>query len=205
MIACPECGSTNIIWDYRTGYIVCSECGIVIDRIYVQYTGKNIIESRGTNNHLISKAFDRKERKKEYNRKRAHLRRITKLLNEVKNKPYLTIDARAVEEYLMGERAHVKLFKYKTWKPENDLLLKKIIDKVVNTDPILASRTERAKWAIAKIILQLVINGKIDTKSIANETKLSITHIRRLINTVQRRNYRPNYVKKLLYEPMMRS
>ncbi len=205
MIACPECGSTNIIWDSRTGYIVCSECGIVIDRIYVQHTDKKIIENKRTNNRLISKAFNRKERKKEYNRKKSRLRKITKLLNEVRNKPHLTVDTKAVEEYLMGERAHVKLFKYKTWKPEDNLLLKKIIDKVINTDPILASRTERAKWAIAKIFLQLVINGEVNARSIANETKLSITHIRRLINIVQRRNDRLNYVKKLLYGPLMRS
>ncbi len=198
---CPECGSTNIIWDYKNGVLVCAECGIVIDRIYVQYEKRKNIEVRKNHNYLLSKAFDRKEQRKEYSRKRKRLRKMSRLLNEVKDKPHLAVDMKAVKEYLMGERAHVKLFKHKKWRPKNDLLLKKIIDNIVNNDPILASRTERAKWAIAKIFLQLVTNRKVDTRSIANETKLSITHVRRLINVVQNRNDKLAYVKKLLHEP----
>ena len=31
---CPYCGSSEIIWDYKTGDLICSKCASVIDRIY---------------------------------------------------------------------------------------------------------------------------------------------------------------------------
>jgi len=31
---CPYCGSSEIIWDYKTGDMVCSTCASVIDKIY---------------------------------------------------------------------------------------------------------------------------------------------------------------------------
>ena len=78
------------------------------------------------------------------------------------------------------------------------MLLKKIIDKIINNDPILASRTERAKWAIAKILYQLSVKGKVDIKSIANDTRLSTTHIRRLTAVVRKRKESIILTKKIL-------
>ncbi|GAB6148310.1 TFIIB-type zinc ribbon-containing protein [Stetteria hydrogenophila] len=30
---CPVCGSTRMVWDERSGYVVCSSCGAVVDEI----------------------------------------------------------------------------------------------------------------------------------------------------------------------------
>ncbi len=185
MLICPECRSTDIIWDYRNGYIICTNCGLVLDRIYVKCIDRK--KNEINNRKLISEVFGERKRKQEYYKKNNRVRRITRIINEIKSRPYLTLDTNAVNEYLLGKRPHVKLFKYKTWAPNNDLILKQIIEKVVNNDPVLASRTERAKWAIAKILVQLSTNKSVDVKSIANETKLSVTHIRRLISVIQKR------------------
>ncbi len=199
MLVCPECHSTNIIWDHKNGYVVCTNCGLVLDRIYVEHLDKTIIKDTKLNNKsLISNVFNKRKRRQEYRKRNNRLRKITKILNEIKTRPYLTLDTKAVNEYLLGKRSHVKLFKYKTWTPNNNLILKRIIEKVINNDPILASRTERAKWAIAKILVQLSINEKVDIKSIANETKLSITHIRRLISVVQKRKDHVTLVREIV-------
>ncbi|AAY80049.1 TFIIB-type zinc ribbon-containing protein [Sulfolobus acidocaldarius] len=31
---CPECKSREIVWDYKCGNLVCSNCGLVLDKIY---------------------------------------------------------------------------------------------------------------------------------------------------------------------------
>ena len=31
---CPYCGSNEIIWDYKTGDLICSTCASVIDKVY---------------------------------------------------------------------------------------------------------------------------------------------------------------------------
>jgi len=203
MLVCPECHSTNVIWDYKNGYIVCTNCGLVLDRIYVEHLGRSAIKDVKINNKsLISNVFNERKRRQEYHKRNNRLRKITKILNEVKTRPYLTLDTKAVNEYLLGKRSHVKLFKYKAWMPNNDLILKQIIEKIINNDPILASRTERAKWAIAKILIQLSINKKVDAKSIANETKLSITHVRRLISVVQKRRERIALVREIIQQKL---
>lgn len=199
MLICPECHSTNTIWDYKNGYIVCANCGLVLDRIYIEHIDKNIInDNKLSNRVLISNMFDERKKRHEYHKKSSRLKKIMKLLNEVKLRPYLTLDTEAVNEYLLGKRSHVKLFRYKTWTPKSDLVLKQIIEKVINKDPILASRTDRAKWAIARILVQLSIDKKIDMKRIANETKLSITHVRRLVSVVEKRRDHIELVRRIL-------
>jgi len=35
MLRCEMCGG-ELVWDYRTGDVICSSCGAVVDRIYVE-------------------------------------------------------------------------------------------------------------------------------------------------------------------------
>ncbi len=201
MLICPECHSTNIIWDHRNGYIVCTNCGLVLDRIYVNQVDKNTIKDiKLSSKCLISNVYDERQKRERYRKRNNRLRRITKILNEIKARPYLILDTKAVNEYLLGKRPHVKLFRYKTWTPNSDMVLKQVIEKVVNNDPILASRTERAKWAIARILIQLSVNKKVDVKSIASETKLSVTHVRRLVSMVQKRKDHITLVQGILQQ-----
>ncbi len=41
---CPYCGSLEIVWDNRTGAVVCTRCGSVLDNIY-DYDASNFMHS----------------------------------------------------------------------------------------------------------------------------------------------------------------
>lgn len=34
MQRCPLCGAGRLVWDHRSGYVVCSRCGAVVDIIF---------------------------------------------------------------------------------------------------------------------------------------------------------------------------
>lgn len=34
IVKCPNCGSSEIAWDSKTGDVICQHCGFVIDKIY---------------------------------------------------------------------------------------------------------------------------------------------------------------------------
>ncbi len=34
MYRCPACGSTRLAWDHRAGYVVCTQCGVIIEQIF---------------------------------------------------------------------------------------------------------------------------------------------------------------------------
>ena len=74
---CPECLSKDsIIWDYKNGVIVCSACGVVIDRLYDYET-----------NRLDMITRDQKEKtsldyKEKVRRTSKHLRTCKNRINE---------------------------------------------------------------------------------------------------------------------------
>ncbi len=186
---CPECGAESLIWDYCRGTIVCPQCGLVVDIIYEEnnITANNdAIDNRLNKHRTILEIQHMIHRTRILRNKEKEIRRIEKILNRIKNRKYLSIDEEALREYLQGRRPHVKLYVDKrkiTINPEIERILKTIVHK----DPLLSSRTERAKIAIAMIILHLIKKGTVSHKEIAKLTNTSVTHVKRLELLVQRR------------------
>ncbi len=198
MNKCPECGSTSILWDYKNGIIVCSNCGLVIDNVY-DYT---VYYNQDQNNHgtrkirLISEYQYIKMKSRRYRDIHNRLKILEPLISR-KLKRYLTIDEKALKEYLNGLRPHVKIFKYHK-EIQASIEAKILIEKVINKDPVLTSRTDRAKIALALIILDILSNGKPDIYKIARKTSISVTHVRRLLKLLEERKHIISFAKTVL-------
>ncbi len=197
MIRCPECGSTSILWDYKNGSVICGNCGLVIDNIY-DYTHR----SREQNDYysykprLISDYQRITKRNRRYKNMYNRLKMLKPIISR-RLKRYLVIDEKALKEYLNGLRPHVKIFKYHK-EIQIPIETKIIIEKIINKDPVLTSRTDRAKIALALIILDMLNNGKPDIRKIAKETFISVTHVRRLTKLIEERNHVIGLAKTLL-------
>ncbi len=197
MNRCPECGSTSILWDYKNGSIVCGDCGLVIDNIY-DYTYR-IQEQNDYYNckpKLISDYQYITKRSRRYKNMYSRLKMLKPIISR-RLKRYLIIDEKALKEYLNGLRSHVKIFKYHK-EIRIPVETKIIIEKVIDKDPVLTSRTDRAKIALALIILDILNNGKPNIRKIARETFISVTHVRRLSKLIEERSHVIGLAKTIL-------
>lgn len=174
---CTHCNSVNVVWDYERGYIVCGDCGTVIDVIYQSHITFN-----------LNKQEEICRSSKRVN-SRIFLNKHTKTYLELVRKAYeygLTVDNEVFKQYSLGHSPLVKVFK----KPNvelsrltSDRSMKLVLDMLMKY-PRLASRTDRAKVALAKIALSTVSEGKLDIKKLSRELNLSEVHIRRLYKVV---------------------
>jgi len=164
------------VWDYERGCIVCGDCGTVIDLIYQPHTPFNLQEdwmirrSRGVD-HGISLS--------------KHTRMYLKLVRKA-SEYGLVVDNEVFKEYSLGRSPLVKVFK----KPNVDLdkfasdeYVRLVLDLMVKY-PRLASRTDRAKVALAKIALSSLLDEELDVKKLSRELNISEVHIRRLYKAV---------------------
>lgn len=160
------------MWDYERGCIVCGDCGTVIDVIYQSHTPFNLQEdqivrrSRGID-HSVSLS--------------KHTRTYLKLVKKA-SEYGLVVDNEVFKEYSLGRSPLVKVFK----KPNVDLNrftsdepVRLVLD-VMMKYPRLASRTDRAKVALAKIALSSLSEEGLDVRKLSRELNISEVHIRRL-------------------------
>lgn len=196
---CPECKSDNILWDYKAGTVVCCNCGLVIDYIYEetkQKYGTDLILNFNTKTYnktkyRVSEIYIIKSRIKMYHKLVYRTKEYYKIARKLKKKS-IVLDEKAFREYLEGKRGHVRLFRHKhiTLAENIPEKVREIIKKIIDNDPVLASRTERAKIALAYIILGLLENGgNLNLHKIAKTTSLSVTHVKRLLATLRQRPY----------------
>jgi hypothetical protein len=182
-LKCPHCGQQDIIWDYARGDIVCTYCGTVVDKIYV-----NMIKKEEPFNQ--AKDVSQPGLKKE-------TREFFKLLSRIKGKN-LEIDTRAFEAFIKGKRPAVKMFVRSGFKSrvdvDNDV---RVALRIICKYPRLASRTDRAKLAIATVAVYLARDSRVEISKIAKEYGLSRIHMRRLINVL--------YSEKSVIEEVRRS
>lgn len=175
LMRCTSCSSCNIVWDYGRGEVICCDCGTVLDKIYVsvKYSANirdlTAIESLRTD-RLVS----------------AQTRLYLKLLGKALRHG-LTVDNQVLMSYFLGKAPLIKVFK----NPNTDVgkLVKaderlKVIMDIINRYPRLASRTERAKIALAKIALSIMLDKKMDPGELGNELGLSKVHVRRLYKAI---------------------
>ena len=66
---CPYCGSSELIWDYKTGDVVCSKCASVIDKIYYTDLYEISDDITVTSKYVYYDFFRKFKRYNEYKRK----------------------------------------------------------------------------------------------------------------------------------------
>ncbi len=185
-IECPYCGGF-LIWDYKSGDIICSSCGLVVDRI---------VDCR-------VKVYDEEENINKNSRETTSSKKLSrayiiykKILKRIKdNQRELEVDSQAFTEYAIGRRGHVRILVAKrTLKAleylKKDSEVQYILDNVVRKIPILNSRTDRARIAAALIIKTLIKKKKLDAnefKIISEATGISASHARRLYALITKR------------------
>lgn len=190
-----------LVWDEIRGTVVCSECGTVVDSIYVTSAGFNhgseLLRDRAP---AVSGSLGKLTN--------ASVKYLA-ILKEIKHKPLLYIDPGSFDRYLvLGKR--VKVIRRKLSLPKNDVLDRVV--KLTSKYPKLCSRTDRAKYAIAVIAYTLVTAGSVDILKLSKDLGLSKTHIRRLLKVVKNsrdfldevRKSLPIYCLVKYYEPVPR-
>jgi transcription initiation factor TFIIIB Brf1 subunit/transcription initiation factor TFIIB len=179
---CPYCNGI-LVWDYRTGDIVCSKCGAVIDRIFVME--RDVQREEG---------FSREIRKRQPKTPKSY-KLFIKLYGRInKGRKDIYIDKSRFVDVMRGGK-HVRVYD----SPRNDAskriverdpIVRDILESVVRRNPRLASRTERGKVAAALLIKMLFIDKKKVSSKLfreaANESGVSVGHVKRIYKEVKK-------------------
>ncbi|MCD6278370.1 MAG: hypothetical protein J7J11_01675 [Desulfurococcales archaeon] len=176
---CPYCGSSNLVWDYQRGEVVCTTCATVIDKIYIAVKPRYNADTDSGYSHLYSNYSMPKLKKETKN--------YLKILEDIggKKRKDMTIDTGAFWEYMRTGR-RVKLLKRRVnMKYSSDTTVQVAMD-ILKKYPKLTSRTDRAKLVIALLALALIKGVKLDTSLISKEVGLSKVHIKRLEKLIRR-------------------
>ncbi len=184
-IACPYCGSLETIWDYKNGYVVCSRCGYVLDKIYDMHAVRHYYDdSTSYDNQYGTHACINT-----YSGKLVLAQRRTKkyfsLVKSLKDKDKFTIH---IEAGIASANKRVKTIIRKDTLRLIEVLRRKseIAESLKEIDtryPRLASRTERVRIAAAMMLL-MIRNGEDPAKrlkEIAKNTGISMVHARRIL------------------------
>jgi len=185
---CPYCNSTDLIWDYERGYLVCTSCGSVISQLFADlfmpYPQSNAYtEPQGM--YSIRESLREKDR-------RIYARKLSKISKEVYL--YEKYSKKARKNVEVNIRALLEGTKEKIYRHRNDSMLtrlmeddselKRIIKEIVEKDPVFSSRTYRGKVAIAMMLKYLVRGEEPNLEEIVKKTSISRTHAKRLYNLV---------------------
>ncbi len=204
---CPLCGLGPIVWDWSRGDVICSSCGVVIDRIYDE--SHETISKRNSKDEGEGKGPGgirmRIIREKENLLRRKYIksiRRIDVYASIVVKRKGIIVNEEAFKEYLMGLRPRVRILAH-----EKDYELKKVLNenpalqrmfRLIDKVPKLSSRTFRGKFAAAYILHELARDAVPDIDTIAKITGLSSVHVRRITNEISKYKKLIEYAKKML-------
>ncbi len=195
IMLCPFCSSTELIYDFDHGYIVCTTCGSIVDTIFIEfyedYSNEVKHEEMGLLN--VRKGLEKKKKK-------MRERRITKMYMDVKiyekyakrARKNVYVDFEAAIKHEQGKQYSGRIYRHKADEKiieilDSDPLIKHILENIINKDPILSSRTPRGKIALALILKHIIEGHNIDLEDICRKTSLSSIHAKRLINLLKKR------------------
>ncbi len=200
---CPYCNSQNLVWDYNAGYIVCSECGAVLEPIYFpDYLGiDNNHSSRPSVREALFIASRNRYTKMKLNKMSREVRLYEQYSRRKKKNLIVNIEAIINEEnrysesrdiegnlaYLKRPRIYVHIVEPNLieYIEKNRDLVKYL--ELIDQDPVLSSRTLRGKVALALIARSLIEGREIPLAEIATITGLSKVHVRRLVRLLKER------------------
>jgi|GEM_PF-653355 transcription initiation factor TFIIIB Brf1 subunit/transcription initiation factor TFIIB len=139
---CEACGSSNLIWDSR-GEVVCGDCGVVNDRIYLTENFQTSQES----DQVTLRIGDPLD-----GRRMARMKRYEGYLKKFDRKRFIIVKS-SLFNYLKGSK-RVKTMLRRDSRQALELLRKdpdatKIYEKVIAHDLFFNGRTEKTKVAMA--------------------------------------------------------
>jgi len=177
-----------LVWDYERGEIVCTLTGEVVDRIY-DYSP--VYEKQETIERIELNLRNRPRRnpiEKKYSRD-YHI--YMRARNRIKNKPWLSIDY----DKLFKTRRFIRtITSYSTLKALDNIerlglreKLEEILGVIEAIEPSALARTERARNALAYILLNIIEYSRPpDPRQTIEIFQISITTYRRLERVAKR-------------------
>lgn len=179
---CPDCGN-SLIWVYEKGVVVCSTCGLVVERII--YDGP----LRGDESEEIWRSIKTRRNPrvdKLYYRYKYHNKLYRLAESYVKNKPWLEVDYDKVFEtgrlvntikHRATLDAEKKISRHNLWS-----IIERGLKHISETNPALLSRSGRGRYALAYIVSYYLDNKQYPSiKDIVNLFNISETSYRRLL------------------------
>jgi transcription initiation factor TFIIIB Brf1 subunit/transcription initiation factor TFIIB len=188
---CEFCGGV-LVWDYEHGEVVCSQCGVVHEKIFSSdipgyESGRSDQEEFAEKRYA---SYDFKKRLREY-------KRLLKLyLNadrRVSSRPWLEVDYNklfATGKFIKtitsiaSKKARESIEEHKYWEVVNRGL--RVLESI---NPALLARSERCKYALAYMVARIVETGKIPSEeevtSIFNVSDTSYRRLRQIAINVQ--------------------
>ncbi len=198
---CPWCGSRRIVWDMERGEVVCSDCGTVIDRIYVNQINISDPEYLGRQDHQLSGKAGHAPTLSKYTLMYLRLLKKIKSSKRLRN---IEIDFERFKSALSEDGSQVKVLRRKKELVDaalsRDRRIKAVL-KVMLRFPRLYSRTDRAKVAIAMLALALALGREANARKVAEESGVSVMHVRRLERILRRETEFINEVRKVIEAP----
>jgi len=188
---CPYCNHTEVIWDYERGYLVCPNCGSVLMPLIT-----NAVPSPERAKDLYSTDWSgiRTVRESLQDKVRAsYARHLSRIVKEVTlYERYARRARKNVEvnlDALMNGRGKERVYKHRNDDQlqrlvEQDDELKRVLEAVVERDPVFSSRTYRGKVAIALMLKYIIHGEEPNLEEIIKLTSISRTHAKRLYRLV---------------------
>lgn len=193
---CPYCGSKELAYDFSCGYIICTFCGTTLDTIFIEFYESST--SYQINEYQIGSLSVRKgiEKKKLCSKKMMFTKIgmdivvYEKYARRARKNVYIDLDTVLKKE--QGVSTSARVYHHKDEEKvvriaNEDPVVKRIVENVIDRDPILSSRTPRGKIALALIIKSILEGGNIDLNELSKKTSMSVVHMKRLLNLVKNR------------------
>ncbi len=184
---CPVCGGI-LVWDYQRGEVICSSCGLVVDRIY-DYSP--LRENEETITWRNIKIRNNPKKNKKLHEYKLHIRLYIKAQSYVKDKPWLEIDYEKI--FRTGKmintikssatiRAEKNITDKKLWKQIEHGL--RIIEEI---HPVALARSGRGKYALAYIVSTYIHKNFFPgQKEVIEIFNISETSYKRLIKLAKK-------------------
>ena len=192
MIKCPDCGCQEVVWCFSEGSIVCSNCGVVLGKIYDYSLPRNYysLEQEKTTISNESVKYYKNRVKRIYHSYRNYEKLIRKYSNL---RPGLKIREEAVLSIYNGRGVRmVKIIvNEKTEEIKKEILSENRVYEMVLKEftkyPRIASRTDRVKLALAIIAYSEVSKGiRPSFTSIAKKFGISIVNLRKAYSIMRK-------------------
>jgi len=190
-LKCTQCGGL-FVWDYERGEVVCSSCGLVVDKITTleawSYRVNNNEVEQGRREANVATIRGRVQSSREYRR----LLKIYKLATKiVKEKPWLEVDYEKVIEsgkFVLTVKSKASIKALKNIVEYGYMgLVKEGLDYISSVNPALLARSERSKYALAYMVAVKIKTGELPTReSVLKIFNISNTSYNRLRNIVEK-------------------
>ncbi|NAZ27464.1 MAG: TFIIB-type zinc ribbon-containing protein [Thermogladius sp.] len=182
MDKCPVCGS-SLIWVYEEGVVVCSSCGLVVDRVFDYTPTFSLSEEKPKRRPAGVKGLD----KRAYKIKLKLYSRAYKISRE---RPWMVVDTDKVLE--TGRLVHTVKSKASLLAEENIEregvrdYVEKGLEIISRENPALLARSLRGRYALAYMVAYASLSGEMPPEDfVVKVFNISSTSFKRLRSIVR--------------------